>query len=92
MAVSLLLCVVLLMVRHRSRRENASNGEVGDPDPACCCHVYAARAKFVCVCVRFCFPTSSLASSKVCGSKDGESQLPAAGLKPRERSALKTEF
>lgn len=45
-----------------------------------------------CVCVRFCFPTSSLASSKVCGSKDGESQLPAAGLKLRERLALKTEL
>lgn len=77
--VSLLLCVVLLMLRHRSHRENASNGEVGDPDPACCCHVYAARAKSVCVLVSAF--TSSLASSKVCGSKDGESQLPAADLK-----------
>lgn len=44
-----------------------------------------------CVC-QFLLSTYSLASSKMCGSKDGESQLSAADLKLRERSVLKTEF
>lgn len=88
-AFSLLLCVVQLMVRHRSIWENAHNGEVGDPDPACCCQVYTTRAKFVLVSA-FTFLVQPVL--RFVTLKGGESQLTAADLKLRERSALEIEF